>query len=130
MADTTQDEEEFRNKLSPEQYRVLREKGTEAPFSGELLSEKRKGMFNCAACGAQLFDSNAKFDSGTGWPSFDDALPNAIHLELDDSHGMRRTEVQFAKCGSHLGHVFSDGPTQTGKRYCINSLCLGFDSKE
>src|SRR5690349_10271472 len=106
MADMPKDEEEFKKKLTPEQYRVLREKGTEAAFSGELLSEKRKGMFQCAACGNQLFSSDTKFDSGTGWPSFDQALPGAVKTIEDSSYGMHRTEVICSRCGSHLGHVF------------------------
>lgn len=120
-------EDELRAKLSPEQYAVLREKGTEAPFSGALLNEHRRGMFKCVACGNQLFGSGKKFDSGTGWPSFDEALPGAVEFVVDDSHNMHRTEVICAQCKSHLGHVFNDGPTRTGKRHCINSVCLAFE---
>lgn len=120
-------EAEWKQKLTPEQYAVLRERGTEAPGSGKLLHEKRDGMYRCAACGNALFPSNTKFDSGTGWPSFDQALPGATKLISDDSHGMPRTEVVCANCGSHLGHLFDDGPTETGKRYCINSVCLDLE---
>lgn len=120
-------EADYRKTLTPEQYRVLREKGTERPFTGEHLNTHAPGKFTCAACGAQLFASDTKFDSGTGWPSFDQALPGAIDYHTDATHGMTRTEVTCANCGSHLGHVFDDGPTQTGKRYCINSVCLNHE---
>lgn len=122
-------EEDWKKQLTPEQYTVLRQKGTEAPFSGKLLHEKREGMYTCAACGQQLFSSDTKFDSGTGWPSFDTALPGAVKLVADNSHGMRRTEVVCSNCGSHLGHVFEDGPTDTGQRYCINSVCLDLEPR-
>lgn len=130
MADLPKNEAEWRDRLSPEAYRVLRERGTEAPFSGSLLHEKRSGMFTCAACGHRLFSSDTKFDSGTGWPSFDEALPGAVKYVEDTSHGMRRTEVLCARCESHLGHVFDDGPQPSGKRFCMNSICLGFESKD
>jgi peptide-methionine (R)-S-oxide reductase len=120
----THDDAYWREKLTPEQYRVLRQGGTERPFTGEHLDTHDTGKFTCAACGAKLFSSDTKFDSGTGWPSFDQALPGAIEYLRDASHGMVRTEVRCAACGSHLGHVFDDGPTGTGKRYCINSVCL------
>lgn len=118
-------EAEWREKLTPEQYHVLREKGTEAPFSGGEVAPNERGMFACAACGAELFAKDTKFNSGSGWPSFTDALPGAVEFHEDLSHGMKRTEVTCARCGSHLGHVFDDGPGETGKRYCINSVCLG-----
>lgn len=120
------DEQELKQKLSEEEYAVLREKATEAPFSGELLKEDRDGNFTCKVCGGVLFTSDAKFDSGTGWPSFDQAVPGSVEEIVDTSHGMVRTEVVCATCKSHLGHVFPDGPTETGKRYCINSVCMGF----
>lgn len=128
--DMPKNEEEWKEKLTPEQYTVLREKGTEAPFSGKLLKEKRDGVYRCAACGSPLFDSNAKFDSGTGWPSFDQALPGAVEFKKDESHGMSRTEVVCTNCGSHLGHMFEDGPTTSGQRYCMNSVCLAFEEKK
>lgn len=117
-------EDEWKQKLTPEQYAVLREKGTEVPFTGKLLHETRDGSYVCAACGNPLFASGAKFDSGSGWPSFDEALPGAVKVTEDTSHGMQRTEITCAHCGSHLGHLFDDGPTKTGKRYCMNSVCL------
>lgn len=117
---------EWRQKLSPEQYRVLRQKGTETPFSGKYLHTSEDGTFRCAACGNPLFDSDAKFDSGSGWPSFDQAIPGSVKLTPDHSHGMTRTEVTCARCGSHLGHVFNDGPPTTGNRFCINSVSLDF----
>lgn len=125
--DSAQDR--WKRKLSPEEYAVMREGETELPFSGEYVHTKDEGMYVCKGCGTELFSSDAKFDSGTGWPSFDEPT-NLEHVELrdDDSHGMHRTEVVCKKCGAHLGHVFDDGPTKTGKRYCINSVCL--DLKE
>jgi len=123
-------EEELKRKLTPDEYHVLREKGTEMPFSGKLLHEKREGTYMCKVCGNELFPSNAKFDSGTGWPSFDQALPGAVNLTTDTAHGMNRTEVTCAKCNSHLGHIFDDGPTATGKRYCMNSVCLELKEKK
>lgn len=118
------DKDIWKEKLTPEQYRVLRERGTEAPGSGALLHETREGTYTCVACGNALFASDAKFESSTGWPSFDQALPGAVEYREDESHGMHRTEVVCAQCGGHLGHVFDDGPESTGKRYCMNSVCL------
>ena len=117
-------EEEFKKKLTPEQYEVLRQKGTESPFSGKLIHPDKDGFYKCAACGNPLFNAEAKFDSGTGWPSFDEALPGAVKNIEDNSHGMKRVETVCSVCNSHLGHVFDDGPTKTGKRYCMNSVCF------
>jgi peptide-methionine (R)-S-oxide reductase len=123
------DEKEWKKKLTPEQYRILREKGTEEPFTGKLLHNKDDGRYSCAACGAELFSSGSKFDSGTGWPSFSDATEN-VGKRQDNSHGMKRTEIYCKKCGGHLGHVFDDGPKPEGKRYCVNSASLCFQKQE
>lgn len=123
-------EEELKVKLTPEEYHVLREKGTEAPGTGKYLHEKTAGTYNCKVCGNPLFASDAKFDSGTGWPSFDQALEGAVKYEHDTKYGMERTEVLCANCNSHLGHVFDDGPESTGKRFCMNSVCLDLEAKK
>lgn len=117
-------DEELKKRLTPEQYHVLRGGGTEPAFSGKLIHPDKEGFYRCAVCGSALFSADAKFESGTGWPSFDQALPNAIKNIEDNSHGMSRTETVCAVCDSHLGYVFDDGPTSTGKRYCMNSVCF------
>ena len=117
---------DWENRLPKDAFNVLRKEGTERPFSSELNNEKRKGFYHCANCGAKLFASTSKFDSGTGWPSFSEALPGAFKTKVDRKFGMVRTEYHCAKCGVHHGHVFNDGPSKNGKRFCNNGLCLIF----
>lgn len=125
-------EEEWRRRLTPEQYAILRQAGTEPPFSGRYVDTDDDGMYHCAACGAPLFDSNTKYHSGSGWPSFTQAVaPDAVKLVEDRSHGMVRTEVRCARCDSHLGHVFNDGPREAGGlRFCMNSLALDLKQRD
>jgi peptide-methionine (R)-S-oxide reductase len=121
-------EQEWRDRLSPEQYEIMRKKGTERPFTGKYVDVKDDGVYRCAGCGAELFGSDTKFESGTGWPSFTDpAVAENVELHRDTTHFMVRTEVMCAHCGSHLGHVFDDGPGASGQRYCINSCALDLD---
>lgn len=130
--------EELKSKLTEIEYKVTQEKGTEAPFTGVYVNEHSRGQYNCKVCGAKLFSSDRKFDSGTGWPSFDEAIQGSVKMETDNSHGMIRTEVVCANCGAHLGHVFPDGPsgeiapgvTSTGKRFCINSCALDLKKED
>lgn len=124
------DEKEWKKRLDPDRFRVLREKATELPFTGDLLDQDEEGTFICAGCGNPLFSSDSKFESGCGWPSFDASIDEGkIRTEPDHSHGMIRTEILCAACGGHLGHLFDDGPTSTGRRYCVNSLSLEFIDK-
>ncbi len=120
-------EDEWKRELTPEQFRVLRQQGTERPGSSMLNDEHREGVFKCAACGTSLFDSETKYDSGSGWPSFYMPRPGAVDTQPDRSHFMTRVEVHCAKCGGHLGHVFPDGPKPTGQRYCMNGVALKFE---
>ena len=124
-------DEAWRAELTPEQYEVLRQAGTERPWSGKYVDNHDDGTYHCAACGATLFSSDTKFESGSGWPSFfEPAVAEAVELVSDTAHGMVRTEVRCRRCGSHLGHVFDDGPKPTGQRYCMNSLSLDFQAKD
>ena len=126
-----EENDEWKLTLTPQQYKVLRECGTEPPFSGKYVNHKENGTYVCAGCGNELFSSDTKFESGSGWPSFwDQVSEDAIEMRVDKSHGMKRIEIICKKCGGHLGHVFDDGPNPTGLRYCVNSLSLDFKPTE
>jgi len=127
--EVTKSEEEWRRQLTPEQYHVLREHGTERPGACALLHEKRRGIFTCVGCGLPLFRSGPKFESGTGWPSFFEPIEGAVRTSVDRNYFMERTEVHCRRCGGHLGHVFPDGPPPTGVRYCINGVALNFETE-
>lgn len=130
MEHTKKSEQEWKETLTPEQYEILRQKGTERPFTGKYYKNKDKGIYKCAACGGELFDSETKYDSGSGWPSFHSpSSEDSVSLDKDTSLGMVRTEVRCSKCDSHLGHVFDDSPGPTGKRFCINSVSLNFEKE-
>ncbi len=125
------DEEQWRSELEPEKYRILRQAGTEPAFTGKYYRNKETGIYHCGACGAELFGSDEKYESGSGWPSFwAPVSEEALEMRTDRSHGMTRIEVRCARCGSHLGHVFEDGPPPTGQRYCINSAALDFEKRD
>jgi len=126
---TTKTEQEWKEQLSPEAFSVCRMQGTEAPFSGQYYDNKEEGIYKCTCCGAPLFESETKFDSGTGWPSYYEAIEDAVIESKDTTHGMVRVEIKCAACDAHLGHLFPDGPEPTGLRYCINSVCLDFQNK-
>ncbi|WP_129113094.1 peptide-methionine (R)-S-oxide reductase MsrB [Halegenticoccus tardaugens] len=129
-SDAPETEEEWRERLTPEQYRILRERGTEARFSGELVDRDEDGVYRCAGCGAVLFESETKYDSGCGWPSFYAARDGSVERHADTRHGMRRVEIRCSNCDGHLGHVFEDGPEPTGERFCINSVAMTFEPSE
>lgn len=123
-------EDEWRKELSEEQFKILRQKGTERPHTGTYNLHFEKGSYSCAGCGQKLFESDSKFDAHCGWPSFDESIKGTVEYVLDKSHGMIRTEIVCSNCGGHLGHVFNDGPTETGTRYCVNSVSIDFEKDE